>query len=41
MVTTVWVDLIAAQDMREQGPADCLGRTQAMHRRRDGSAQEM
>lgn len=41
MVRTVWVDLIAARNMREQSPAECLGRTQVMHRPRDGSVQEM
>lgn len=41
MATTVWVDLIAAEDVREQSPAECLGRTQVMHRLLDGSVQEM
>lgn len=41
MVAIVWVDLIAAQDMREQSPAECLGRTEVMHRLHDGSMQEM
>lgn len=41
MVRIVWVDLIAAQSMRQQSPAECLGRTQVMHRLHDGPVQEM
>lgn len=41
MITIVWADLSAAQDMREQSPAECLGKTQVMHRLHDGSMQEM